>query len=69
MTAKKHHPGLMIYDARSYMAAFGNKIAGKGYESKNHYKYCDVVFCDIDNIHAVREAYKRMKKLTNEISE
>lgn len=44
----------MIYDARSYMAAFGNKIAGKGYENKHHYKYCDVVFCDIDNIHAVR---------------
>ncbi len=65
LTVRKLHPALMIYDARSYIAAFGNKLAGKGYESKHNYKYCDVVFCDIDNIHAVRDAYKRVKKMTN----
>ncbi len=45
------------------MAAFGNKIAGKGFESKSNYKYMDMEFCDIENIHAVREAYKKMRKV------
>ena len=58
-------PSLVVFDARSYLAAFGNKIAGKGFESKSNYKNLEMVFCDIDNQHAVREAWKKLRKVTN----
>jgi len=32
----------VIYDARSKMAAFGNRVAGKGYESEEYYPNCRV---------------------------
>jgi hypothetical protein len=32
----------VIYDARNKMAAFGNKVAGKGYESEEFYPNCKV---------------------------
>ena len=44
----------VIYDARNKMAAFGNKVAGKGYESEEFYPNCKVDFLNIPNIHAVR---------------
>jgi len=47
----------VIYDARNKMAAFGNKVAGKGYESEEFYPNCKVEFLNIPNIHAVRESY------------
>lgn len=47
------------------MAAFGNKLGGKGYENTGHYKFTDIEFCAIENIHAVRDSYKKMKKLCN----
>ena len=47
------------------MAAFGNKLGGKGYENTGNYKYTDIEFCAIENIHAVRDSYKKMKKLCN----
>lgn len=55
----------MVYDARSYMAAFGNRIAGKGFENKQNYKNIEVIFCDIDNIHGVRDAHKKLHKVYN----
>ena len=47
------------------MAAFGNRLAGKGFENKHVYKHVEVVFCDIDNMHAVRDSYKKLHKVYN----
>ncbi len=44
------------------MAAFGNKVAGKGYESEEYYPNCRVEFLNIPNIHAVRESYNKALK-------
>jgi hypothetical protein len=44
------------------MAALGNKISGKGYESPEYYTNCRVEFLNIPNIHAVRESYNKVIK-------
>ncbi|KAL4450968.1 hypothetical protein ABPG74_021290 [Tetrahymena malaccensis] len=49
-----------IYDARPFMNAVGNKLAGKGYESNSCYKNCDIQFLDIHNIHKVRDSYNKL---------
>lgn len=57
---------LMIYDARSYLAAYANKVKNGGFENtKDYYKDCDIVFCDIENIHAVRDALTKVYELGN----
>lgn len=56
----------MIYDARSYLNALANKVMSGGYENtKDYYRDCDLVFCDIDNIHAVRDAITKVHELGN----
>ena len=56
------NPGkLIIFDARSYLNAMANRINKGGFENtKDNYTNCDIVFCDIDNIHAVREAINKV---------
>lgn len=55
---------MVIYDARSYLNALANRVISGGYENtKDHYKECDLVFCDIDNIHAVRDSYNKVHEL------
>ena len=49
---------LVIYDARSWVAATANMFNGKGTENPKYYKNIDLQFLDIDNIHKVRESYK-----------
>lgn len=49
-----------IYDARPYSAALGNKLQGKGYESDKNYKNALVFFLGIENIHFVRNSFKKM---------
>jgi chromosomal replication initiation ATPase DnaA len=57
---------LMIYDARSYLTAYANKVKNGGFENtKDYYKDCDIVFCDIENIHAVRDAHSKVYELGN----
>jgi hypothetical protein len=46
---------VVIYDARSYIAAAANRLKGGGAENMDHYSNCTLKFCDIENIHAVRE--------------
>ena len=60
-----NHPGnkLMIFDARSWTAAHANRIKGGGIENPKYYANCDIQFCDIDNIHAVRDAVQKMYDL------
>ena len=56
---------LSIFDARPRLNAIGNQIAGKGTEDMDYYKQCEIVFCNIENIHAVRDSYQKMAKLIN----
>lgn len=55
---------LMIYDARPYLNAMASKLKKGGYENTKHYLGCNIVFCDIDNIHVVREAFIKMFDLS-----
>lgn len=55
-------PNCVIYDARGYIAALGNKISGKGYESTEYYTNCKIEFLNIPNIHVVRDSYNKVIK-------
>jgi len=50
---------IAIFDARSSIAAYGNKFKGGGYEDASHYQNATLQFCDIENIHAVRDYFER----------
>lgn len=55
---------LMIFDARSYVAALANKLNKGGFENtKDYYTNCEIAFCDIDNIHGVRDAMTKMYEM------
>jgi len=56
---------LHIYDARPYLNAVANKMNGKGYENLNYYRNAEIFFLDIDNIHGVRDKYKKLIKTSN----
>jgi len=49
-----------IYDARPYLNAVAQKVNGKGYENINYYKNAEIFFLQIDNIHVVRDNYKKV---------
>jgi hypothetical protein len=46
----------VIIDARRRIASYGNKAIGKGTELLKWYPGCEISFCDIENIHSVRES-------------
>eukprot|EP00794_Sanderia_malayensis_P018024 gene18024-19829_t len=52
---------LVIFDARSMLAAGGNRLKGKGTEDVNRYKGCKLLFLDIANIHAMRESIDKLQ--------
>eukprot|EP00808_Paulinella_micropora_P028061 g14987.t1 len=54
---------LYIFDARPKIAAVGNRVAGKGYELESDYKDCELIFCNIDNIHAVRRSLRSVAEM------
>lgn len=52
---------LVIYDARSYINAMANRMNKGGFENtKEYYTNCEIEFCDIDNIHGVRDAITKV---------
>ncbi|RDD41788.1 Myotubularin [Trichoplax sp. H2] len=52
---------LVIFDARSAMAASGNKLKGKGTEDiTNRYIGCRLIYLNIANIHAMRESFDKL---------
>lgn len=56
---------LIIYDARSYINALANRVNKGGFENtKDHYTNCEIKFCDIDNIHGVRDAIKLVYEMS-----
>ena len=52
-----------IYDARPKKYAMGNKFHGGGFEYTDYYKNCDIFFMEIDNIHFVRESYRKVTSI------
>ena len=50
---------LVIFDARSSTAAQLNRFKGGGVENESNYTNCILEFGDIENIHKVRDAYKK----------
>ncbi|CAD8121242.1 unnamed protein product [Paramecium sonneborni] len=53
---------LRIYDARPHINAFGQQVAGKGYENIMFYRKCSIDFLDIHNIHKVRDSQTKLLK-------
>jgi protein tyrosine phosphatase len=44
--------------------ALANRVTTGGYENtRDYYKGCEIVFCDIENIHAVRESITKVYEL------
>lgn len=56
---------LHIFDARCYSAALGNQLIGGGTESNASYRNSEVFFKNIENIHMVRDSYKKVSGLCN----
>ncbi|CAH0485548.1 unnamed protein product [Peronospora farinosa] len=46
----------VIMDARSQLAAVGNKALGKGTENSSNYHGAKLIFMNVENIHAVRQS-------------
>jgi len=58
---------LNIYDCRPKIAAIGNALKGGGYESNT--KTSDLTFCDIGNIHEVRDCVIKMVSIPDNIED
>jgi hypothetical protein len=52
---------LVIFDARSQVAAEGNKLKGMGTENMLRYSNCRLLHLDIGNIHAMRESIDKLR--------
>ena len=60
----------VIYDARPLLNAKANAFKGGCLEKESDYTQCDsIVYCDIENIHAVRKAYKAIMRVVRESTE
>lgn len=60
-SANPNSNNVVIFDARSKISAMANKVKKGGYENcDKYYTNCTLYFCGIDNIHAVRDAYKKL---------
>jgi len=47
---------LYILDARKILAATGNQVQGKGTEIIANYTHAELVYCNIENIHTMRDS-------------
>lgn len=54
---------LIIYDARPMLSAYANRLKGAGFENVENYENTEIFFCEIDNIHSVRQSYLKLKML------
>jgi len=54
---------IKILDLRSKTSAMGNRTGGYGYENTSYYTGSTIQFCNIGNIHAVRDAYQKISAL------
>jgi myotubularin-related protein 1/2 len=54
---------LKIMDMRPRASALANRTGGYGYENTSHYVGTTLQFCNVSNIHAVRDSYVKMSAL------
>jgi len=59
---------LKIMDLRPRSSAMANRTGGYGYENTSNYPGTTLQFCNIGNIHAVRDAYQKMSNLCMSVS-
>lgn len=59
----------MVFDARPKLSAIGNRFTGKGFESERAYPFSRTFYCNIQNIHVVRESYDNIRKFVMKVSE
>eukprot|EP00943_MAST-04B_sp_MAST-4B-sp1_P009545 g9545.t1 len=52
----KRKDKLYIVDARAEIAAMGNRAMGKGTENIQHYEHSEKLYCNIGNIHTMRQS-------------
>ena len=57
-------PGITIFDARPKTSASGNRVRGGGFEDERYYENCNVHFCGIRNIHAVRNSHEALRLMS-----
>jgi len=57
--------GLKILDLRPRAAAIANRTGGYGYENTSNYSNTTLQFCNIQNIHAVRDSYEKLCSVCN----
>jgi myotubularin-related protein 1/2 len=55
--------GLKILDLRPRSSAMANRTGGYGYENTSNYPGCSIQFCNIGNIHAVRDSYQKLSQI------
>jgi myotubularin-related protein 1/2 len=55
--------GMKILDLRPRSSAIANRTGGYGYENTSNYAGSTLQFCNIGNIHAVRDSYQKMSAL------
>ena len=51
---------VVIFDARPWLSAQGNRAKGGGFEISKHYRNTELVFCDVDNIHHLSKCTKKI---------
>lgn len=56
---------LFIVDLRPSIAAKGNLARGGGWEVGQHYEFCEVSFCGIENIWAVINSFAKLRALVD----
>eukprot|EP00794_Sanderia_malayensis_P006847 gene6847-7616_t len=54
---------LYIMDARPKINAVANQAKGGGYEDSDNYPNTELVFLDIQNIHVVRESFRKLRDM------
>ena len=56
----KFNEGFIFYDCRPYISAKANSLKGAGIDETNQYTNCkELIFGNIENIHAVRKSMKK----------
>lgn len=63
MDANAESHRIFIMDARPKANAVANIVNGGGYETENNYDNIDFFFCDIHNIHVMRESLRKVKEV------
>lgn len=63
LDANPHAHKLLIFDARPQANAVANVARGGGYEKSEAYSSSELFFCDIHNIHVMRESLRKLQDL------